>query len=52
MWVKRLLKLISEKPRAKQSEFEKVKEALKPTQTRSNPPKSLTPRPKIKRLSR
>ena len=52
MWINRLLKLLSKEPTVEQSDFEKTKEALKPTKSRTNPPKPLAAPPKIeKRVS-
>jgi hypothetical protein len=50
MWLTRLRKLFSgKKPAVEQSDFEKMRDALRPSQMRSNPPKPLTPPPKIER---
>jgi hypothetical protein len=50
MWMSWLRKLFSRrKQAAEQSDFEKMREALRPSQMRTNPPKPLTPPPKIER---
>ena len=49
MWFNRILKLLSKKPSVEQTDFEKAKEALKPTKSRANPPQPLTPPPKIEK---
>ncbi len=53
MWFKKLLSIFpARKPVAEQSEFEKAKEALKPTRSRPAPPQPLTPPPKIEKRGR
>ena len=52
MWINRLLKLVSNELTVEQSDFEKAKEALKPTKRRTGPPKPLAAPPRIeKRVS-
>ena len=51
MWFKRLVALFGSKPPVK-SDFEKMRDALKTSQVRTNPPKPLTQPPKIQRRSR
>ncbi len=53
MWLKKLLSFIPSARRAdERTDFEKTKEALKPTGTRPSPPKPLTPPPKIEKRVR
>lgn len=53
MWIKKLFSVFpARKPRTEQTDFEKTKEALKPTKSRPNPPSPLTPPPKIEKRAR
>ena len=53
MWIKKLLSLFAaRKPHSEQTDFEKTKEALKPTKGRPAPPRPLTPPPKIGKRAR
>jgi hypothetical protein len=53
MWLKNLLsRLAASKPEPQQSEFEMVRDALKPTGTRTAPPKPLTQPPTIQKRSK
>jgi hypothetical protein len=51
MWLKHLLGRFSERRRTGPSDFEMMKEALKPTQTRPMPPKPSSARPRIGKRS-
>jgi hypothetical protein len=53
MWLKKLLsRLAASRPEPQQSEFEMVRDALKPTGTRSTPPKPFTQPPTIQKRAK
>ncbi len=53
MWLKKLLSFLpAAKPVGEQTDFEKTKEALKPTKSRPAPPRPLAPPPRIEKRAR